>query len=369
MSDMCLLRMIQMLPPDVHDWLLPPERVIMLLMVCQLLRSIIKREGVGDMLRFQVTVRPKDRYLGGAGFLGQLRKLDCLCVTDLQLQRKAMRGCFYNITLILTALPRLRSLNMSDNALYTEDIWRTVDQVLRLNTSLPKQSIGRNTEFGNLEGYIQDLCTRLTALDVSRMRLENNTIRNMARVLPIASLKTLDLNGNFVDVSKTHLIVEALEGNTTLTKLNIGNNYFCHVSAVAFAEVLARNTTITDLGISIIHGFRTRTVLDGITRANTTIEILDISKQLFTDDESSECLLALLRGETPLSVLNLTGCRMLPWKVEALADIVSQHYSTLTDLKLDGNIVSSKNCMSALCNCVRTNTRLVALVLDEWNMW
>ena len=175
------------------------------------------------------------------------------------------------------------------------------------------------------------------------------------------------INRNNLGLEGLRHLVFFLAGNTTLTKLDISNNYFSDASAVAFAEVLAGNTTITDLGISSINDFYSRTLLDGITRSNTTIKILNISNQLFSDDES-ECLLALLRGETPLRVLNVTRCRMLPWKVEVLADIVSQH-STLTHLKLDGNCVNSKNCMSALCNCVRTNTRLVALVLDEWNMW
>jgi hypothetical protein len=360
MSDMCFLRILGFLPFEVQDLLLKPKRVFMLLMVCKQLRSIIRREGVGDNLKFQVTVRPKDMYPRGAGVVHRLRTLDYLCVTELQLQRTSMRGCFGEIRSILTALPRLRSLDVSDNNLYNTDIWEIAHEMLHLNTSLTKFSIGGNSEGAGMSDFIQQMCTSLKDLDVSRMSLDTQTIRRMAKVLPIASLKKLNLNGNSMNSRNTHRIVGGLARNTSLTSLDLGNNLFCDLTANHMAGMLAQNTSITALGIARMQARHACTVLNGITSANTTLTHLDISEIRFAGSISEDFITAMLRGNTPIRVLDLSNCKMLPWTVVTVAEAVSQH-STLTSLRLVGNSMVSRYTTPVLCNLARTCTRLVEL--------
>ena len=339
----------------------------MLLMVCKQLRSIIRREGVGDNLKFQVTVRPKDRYPKGEGVVHRLQTLHYLCVTELQLQRTSMRGCFFEIRSILTALPRLRSLDVSDNNLYTTDIWEIAHEMLHLNTSLTKFSIGGNSEGAGMSDFIQQMCTFLKDLDVSRMSLETQTIRRMESVLPIASLEKLNLFGNFMTFNNMRRIVRGLAINTSLTSLDLGANNFWNATANDMAGLLAKNTTITALGIARIQARHACTVLNGITSANTTLTHLDISEIRFAGSISEDSIAAMLRGNTPIRVLDLSNCKMLPWTVVTVAEAVSQH-STLTSLRLVGNSMVSRYTIPVLCNLARTCTRLVELHIGTSKM-
>lgn len=367
MSNRCFLDMLGILPPDVQNLLLIPERVIMLLMVCQQLRSIIRREGVEAKLKMQVTVRPKGMYPAAEGVVHRLRTLNYLCITELQLQRTSMRGCFFEIRSIMTALPRLRSLDVSDNGLYNEDIWEITHEMCHLNTSLTKFSISGNSEGAAMSDCIQHLCTSLKDLDVSRMSLERQTIRTMAKVLPIASLEKLNLNGNHVHFNNMRRIVRGLAINTSLTSLDLGNNHFWHSTANDMAGLLAKNTTITALGIARIQARHACTVLNGITSANTTLTHLDISEIRFAGLISEDFIAAMLRGNTPIRVLDLSNCKMLPWTVVTVAEAVSQH-STLTSLRLVGNSMDSRYTIPALCNLARTCTRLVELHIGSSKM-
>jgi hypothetical protein len=388
LENMSFLLMLGMLPLEVHDLVLPPARVIMLLTVCQQLRSIIRRPGVRDLLKTQVTVRPKVTYIRGEGLSIQLATLNYLWVSSLHLQNISMRGCFYQISLILKRVRNLRTLDVSDNELSWCDIRWTTIEVVRSTTSLTKLSIGGNREDGALENGIRELCkmSSLHYLDVSRMRLENSTICKMARVLPTASLTTLNLYGNFMSGSNTKRIIEGLTRNTALTSLDLGKNYSSERSSYALAELVVHNTTIKTLCISGMSVLRARPalpartartvrisarraqyVLEEITRANTTLTHLDISRYKFSDDTSADCILALLGGNTPLKVLDLSHCCALPCTVQKVAEAVSQH-STLTVLRLAGNKMKSRYTITALCNLARTCTRLVELDIGTSKM-
>jgi hypothetical protein len=302
-------------------------------------------------------------YPAGVGLSDQLAMLNYLWVSSLHLQKISMSWCFYQITLILTGLPKLRTLDVSDNSLGWGDIYWTARDVVWLNTSITKFSMGGNREYGTLTNFIQTLCTSLKYLDVSRMCLEKSMIRKMARVLQIAGLTTINLEGNILSARKTLRIIQAVTLNTTLTSLDLGNNRFCQEGANAMAGLVAVNTTITKLGISRTFTHHVCTVLDEITRDNTMLTHLDISQNRFSGFILEECIAAMLRGNTPLRVLNLRGCRMLPWTVVTVAEAVSQH-PTLTVLLLVGNKMDSQY----ICNLARTCTRLVDLEIGTSNM-
>jgi hypothetical protein len=133
LENMSFLLMLGMLPLEVHDLVLPPARVIMLLMVCRELQGIVRRPGVPSHLKTQVAVRPRGRYRNCEGLLQQLERLHYLQVSSLQLQEINLNRCFNRITGVLRYCPSLRHLDVSGNGLSSPCIHSIAHSVLEFN--------------------------------------------------------------------------------------------------------------------------------------------------------------------------------------------------------------------------------------------
>ena len=349
MSNMCFLHMLGILPDEVQNLLLKPDRVFMLLMVCRGLRSIIRREGHAAHLKMQVTVRPKRMFPAGEGLREQLQTVEHLQISSLQLAGRGLRGINDHIYGIAFENRWLRSVDLRDNTLSYSDLYFTAMFLSHHCPLLDRLSIGQNSEDDwALDSAMEIVCGRLPKLrylDASMMNIGRHGFRRTSELLATATLTELNLAGNHFLNEHVVGILKALTNNTTLTSLNLSGNSFGEKGAKALETMVAVNTTITDLRISSIGAPRDNIVhvLYAIRMKNTTLMRLDISDNLLHYSEETPADLelwlrwgipALIQAKTPLRHLDISGCQIPASTAERIVEAASGN-TTLTSLVMD----------------------------------
>ena len=131
-----------------------------------------------------------------------------------------------------------------------------------------------------------------------------------------------------------------LQGNTTLTELDVGNNFLQEAGGLALAAALRGNTTLTKLDLR-------RNVMG---------------------DHVGEVFATLLRGNSTLTYLNLSRNQLrrsvlhFAWALTPNAP--APHNATLTSLALGGQDLRGGGAV-ALATALRRNTTLTELDLSE----
>ena len=164
-------------------------------------------------------------------------------------------------------------------------------------------------------------------------------------------------------------LANALEKNTTLTKLNLYNtvNYLIsYREAIILANALEKNTTLTrlDLGLNNI-GDKGASAIASALKKNTTLALLFLSGNNI-GDEGVKALATALEQNKTLEELYLEFNKIGNEGVEALANALKTN-ETLTKISLRNNKIGDYGA-TALASALKENTTLSNLDLYTNNI-
>ena len=157
-----------------------------------------------------------------------------------------------------------------------------------------------------------------------------------------------------------------LQGNTTLTELDVGSNYLQEAGGLALAAALRGNTTLTKLDLRRnVMGDRVGTEFARLLRANSTLRCLNLSFNRLGATAVVEFAWALGlgagRANATLTSLDLSGNELRGGGAMALAGALREN-TTLTELDLQSTHMGMDD-VHALTAALYTNTTLARLDL------
>ena len=187
--------------------------------------------------------------------------------------------------------------------------------------------------------------------------------------LPVLwTVTVLRLRGRSLRAGGGAALAAFLQGNTTLTELDVGNNFLQEAGGLALAAALRGNTTLTKLDLRRnVMGDRVGEAFAELLRENSTLRCLNLSR-----NQLRRSVLRFAWALTPnapaphnatLTSLALGGhdLRGEGALAEALAAMLRRN-TTLTELDLYGSIVGRAE-VHALTETLGSNTTLATLDL------
>ena len=196
-----------------------------------------------------------------------------------------------------------------------------------------------------------------------------------------AMLREVNLSNNNINEEGAEAIAKALEGNDSLEKLDMMGNNICDVGAKAFGSCLKINCTLCEINLSgnAIQNRGAQGIAQALIKDNSTLQKLDISDNLLTDDGVifiSDCL----KSNAGLMDLNLLGNEITIKGLQKIAEVKAVlkklcvsvvdisgdvpfsniSNSTLHTLDLSRNCIDPK-CAGVICNIVKQSTALCEL--------
>ena len=219
--------------------------------------------------------------------------------------------------------------------------------------------IMRQVNKGDSEDFV-------TALDcINECKKDQNTLHiELARVLgSLLQLQSVKLSVYRLNVAAIAVLAEAIQTNSTLTRLDVSYNTIADAGAVALAKAIQTNTTLTELKLSY------NTIADAGAAAltvtiqtNTTLTRLDVSYNTITD-AGAAALAEGIQINSTLTELNLSQNKIGDPGAAALAEGI-QINSTLTELNLSQNKIGDPGA-AALAEGIQINSTLTELNLSQ----
>ena len=164
-------------------------------------------------------------------------------------------------------------------------------------------------------------------------RVDTESIQAIAKALENnTTLKKLYLGNNALDIASLEALAHALRHNTTLTNLHFGNNNIPHEGLWALVNALKSNLTLTTLSFRGVRlSYHHRLALCELLKNNTALTELDLSKcGLYGVRDIFEALAV----NTSLKLFNLSCNSLLlrPGSAgeKALDEALEHHNTTLT---------------------------------------
>jgi Ran GTPase-activating protein (RanGAP) involved in mRNA processing and transport len=122
--------------------------------------------------------------------------------------------------------------------------------------------------------------------------------------------RSADFYGQYLDDADVQALAEALKSNTTLTELNLGENYVGEAGTQALAEALKINSTLAHLNfVYNLPGDAGAQALAETLKTNTTLTTLDLGSCKL-GDAGAQALVETLKTNTTLTTLNLSGIEL-----------------------------------------------------------
>ena len=204
--------------------------------------------------------------------------------------------------------------------------------------------------------------TSLTSLDLSENYIGNEGAISLCEALRVnTSLTSLDLSKNDIGDEGAISLSEALTVNTSLTSLKLSENSIGHEGANSLSEALRVNTSLTSLDLfgNSIDNEGANSLSEAL-RVNTSLTSLVLSEN-HIGIEGGISLSKALRVNTSLSSLNLRGNDIGDKGAISLSKALRVNTS-LTSLNLCGNDIGDEGGIS-LSKALRVNTSLTSLHL------
>lgn len=246
---------------------------------------------------------------------------------------------------ILLANPTLTHLDFNSGRVQTIE---TLAQALRDNETLTRLSLRHN------------FLSEESLLPLTFALKSNET------------LTELDVRSNNISSQGFTDLAQALRRNTGLTSMRLGGNWQSPHSGGCWGELLKSNSTLKRLDLRSGHyldphqGLRDAGVkfLTEALTINSTLTHLNVANNFLTAD-SATLFADLLTSNKTLTTLNLEGNKIEADGTIALAAALRVN-TTLTDLRLSHNDIGVKGLM-ALNDMLDVNTTLTRLDLnDSW---
>lgn len=208
--------------------------------------------------------------------------------------------------------------------------------------------------------------TTITTLSLSGGLFELNSIIQLLQVN--STITKLDIYWNSIDKLGVNSLCESLNKNSTLTKLHLRHNAVDSESIPSVADLLKINTTITELNLAnnFIDELDFRTLSESL-KMNSTLKILDISDNLM--NPSSFSLFGdSLKSNTALTKLNCSGIfnygsLVFTPEVNSFSKLMDST-PFLTILNLGDNKIDDSQ-ISDLANSLKMNSSLTNIYLKR----
>ena len=242
---------------------------------------------------------------------------------------------------------------------------RFVDLLLLNNNHFDCLSLSEHTE-GELTHPIYPLNS------LRSMKIKTNVFSKALIALgspPLFSdtpvCKALALNIGNWSVSKFCKFCEALEKNTTLTKLTVKYERTEDDSIKAIALVLKRNTTLTKFSLihdfyGIVDGSGSARVLAEALKENTTLTKLELNSY-YIDRDGAQAFAKTLKENVTLTELALVCNGIVADGTKAITGALKEN-NTLLKLRLSSNQFNSKS-TQIIAEALNENVRLTELAL------
>ncbi|MDA9573926.1 hypothetical protein N9R48_03280, partial [Rickettsiales bacterium] len=167
----------------------------------------------------------------------------------------------------------------------------------------------------------------------------------------------LGLELNMLVVEGAKAIADALKRNTTVTKLDLGYNQIGDKGAKAIAGALERNTTVTELDLIFnqigVEG--TKAIADAL-RVNKTLTYLKLRSNGI-GDEAAKAIADALRVNKTLTELDLRYNEIRDKGAKAIADALEKN-TTVTKLDLYANSIADSEILTNIQNLLERNNKI-----------
>ena len=263
---------------------------------------------------------------------------------------------------------RITELDLFGN----EDISQGLASLLSNLTSLKTLDLGL-TNMTSQE--VENLAELLSHSDLHNLEYLNlsyslesfESTSNILRTLcHNTTLRDLDLSGAHVSKDNLFQLTSALETNTTLRKLTLGECNNEHV-AYEISSALCHNSTLRTLNLcGNAIGNKEATVLAEMLRENNSLWELDVSNNLI-GEEGAEKLARSLEYNSTLEKLNLYGNAIGLRGATALA-LMLRTNKTLRDLDVSNNAVGEEGATKLIQAHEQNSTLETLKVYDHTNV-
>ena len=284
---------------------------------------------------------------------------------ELDISYNNIRSGARKILEAIQANTALQRLNISCNRICDKDI--DVGICLQTNTALVELDMSNNyiTCVGAIVEAMQ-INKTLRRLNISHNKLSDDGAMAFSECLRTnTTLLEFDMQNINITWKGTNTIAEALKVNNALQKLSISHNNITEYGAIAFSEYLKTNTTLIELDISFNYiACKGVSSIAEAVRGNKTLLKLNISHNLILDDGAiafSECL----KTNTTLIELNISYNGITCKGASAIAEVLKVN-SALQKLNISNKI--SDYGAIAFSECLKTNSTLIELDLSRNNI-
>jgi len=190
---------------------------------------------------------------------------DSQTLTKLDLRSNGINASYLqDIALALKYNTTLQHLDLSNNPLFhrlqgnvlTENIigFPGLGEALRVNHTLRTLNVGGCAVDASLTGFINDIQFNngLTSLDLSGNTLSHLEVHNLCVMLTAKrTLTDLSMNSCGMEHESIVQLAEILQTQTSLTKLDISQNYISDVCAAEMALMLTKNYALRTLTVQV----------------------------------------------------------------------------------------------------------------------
>ncbi len=258
---------------------------------------------------------------------------------------------------------------------------------------------------GKIEKYLTkedyyDLFNKAKAsLNISKLDYKGTYILATLIEKNFITATELDFSSSYeyrkVDLVNLETLIESLEKNTSLTKINFSKNNICERGLTYFASIIAKNRTITSLDLSLnnngfisskespLDGFEvslqsnktlialnlsynrlrkagTEKIVKGL-KYNFSIKDLNLSVNII-GDEGAECIKDLISKNKTLTKLDISGNAFTDTGISKIAEGLPKN-KALTTLDLSLNHITDQG-VETIINSLELNTTLTKLDLS-----
>ena len=206
--------------------------------------------------------------------------------------------------------------------------------------------------------------TSLTTLNLSNDYIRGEDVSLLSQALAVnTSLTTLDLSHIYIVAEVATLLSQALAVNTALTTLDLSANCINAKGAASLSQALAVNTSLTTLDLSNnLVAAEGATSLSQALAVNTSLTTLHLSVNCI-NAKGAASLSQALAVNTSLTTLDLSDNLVAAEGATSLSQALAVNTS-LTTLHLSANCIRSEGATS-LSQALAVNTSLTTLDLSD----
>ena len=287
---------------------------------------------------------------------------------DLSSNSNIGRGGAVDLITSLTKFSTIRKLNLSVTGVGFEDC-KLLSELLATSKYINMLDIGGNELSSDSVQLILDGLSRNTSLEelnINKSSFSSKDVLRLSSVLRV-KLKVLDIGWCNIQSSDSVNLAKALEDNTTtqLQTLELFGNAIGSEGAVAFADMLATNKSLTKLNMRVcsIQG-KGAVCLAKAMEKNSSVTEFDISYNPI-GSEGAVAFAGMLTTNKSLAELSMSKCNIQSSDSVHLAKALEENTATqLQTLVLWGNPIGSEGAV-AFADMLAANKSLTELNMRD----